>query len=84
MLDPDEVAAYEDWKARKLTGAQDLSIGAYNAEMEALALAYEQALKDALGSDFEKINSLKAANPYRRPGMLGHITRTTHTEGATA
>lgn len=84
MLDPDEVAAYEEWKVRKLTGVQDLSIGAYNAEMEALALAYEQALKDALGSDQQKINSLKAANPYRAPGMRAHNPSTTHTEGATA
>lgn len=61
MLDTDEAAAYEAWKLAKLTGSTDLSIRAYNAEMGALATAWDEG-KSAFPED---------QNPYRAAGMRG-------------
>jgi len=82
MLDPDEVAAYEEWKARKASGSIDLSVTAYNSEMESQAVAYEKGVKDAVKDileavgDHQKARSvterLVAASPFRKPGMRGH------------
>lgn len=83
MLDPDEVAHYEEWKGIKLAGSTDLSITAYNTEMEALALAWDngavKAIDEAVGpADAQKRSSLrdllKAQNPHRKPGMKGART----------
>lgn len=43
MLDPDEVASYEEWKQRKIQGQLDLSVQAYNLEQESVALAWRTA-----------------------------------------
>jgi hypothetical protein len=72
MLDPDEFADYEAWKENKLTSQTDLSVRAYNAEMESLALAWEAGVRESINvSDIQKINSTLDRNPYRGKGMRG-------------
>ena len=67
MLDPDEMEAYEFWKRNKLLGQVDLTVGAFNAEMGALARAWDEGR-----------TSPSNVNPYRQPGMTGHVaTRST-------
>lgn len=67
MIDPSEYAAYEEWKAERLTGIVDISIETFNKERQALALAYDAGVLNAVNpSDREKINSLLAANPYKK------------------
>lgn len=74
MLDPDEMAAYEAWKQHKLTSSVDLSVSAFNLEMEGPALAYEAGLRAALGrGPGETLDDLIAASPYRRKGMTGYV-----------
>ena len=73
MLDPDEVIAYEAWKLNKLTTHPDLSVNAYNTEMGALAVAWDEGY-DA-GSDRSHHDApvlTKTDNPHRQPGMRGH------------
>ena len=73
MLDPDEYAAYEAWKQTKLTTHPDLSVQAFNTEMTAQAVAYDEALEAVIGRvDWQKLQSFKSSNPYRQPGMRGH------------
>jgi len=65
MLDPDEVADYEAWKLAKLNSSQDLSVRAYNMEMEANALSWEEGWRaHANGESFD-------SNRFRKPGMRG-------------
>ncbi len=65
MIDPDEFADYEAWREHKLTTSTDLSVQAYNTEMEAAALAYEAGWRDRdAGKSIED-------SPYRKPGMRG-------------
>lgn len=71
MLDPDELAAFEAWKLAKLAGQVDLTVASFNAEMGALARAYDEGI-DAMENSRESASSLKARSPYRRPGMRGH------------
>lgn len=80
MLDATELSAYEEWKEKKLLGQVDLSVQAFNAEMEGQAVAYERGVHDTVKEtvnpeDFEKRNGVTSKlfgdNPYRRPGMLG-------------
>jgi len=75
MLDPNEMAAYEAWKAHKLTTSVDVSASAFNLEQEAPALAYEAGVRAALpGNSYsEKIAELIEKNPYRGKGMMGHL-----------
>lgn len=73
MLDPDEVADFEAWKAHKLTSHVDLSVAAYNLEMEAQALAWEagvRAMANALPIRKSPTEVIEE-NPYRKPGMRG-------------
>lgn len=73
MLDPDLVAEFEAWKAEKLNGQLDLSIATFNREAEALALAYEQGVKDAFKGATIRQNAQEVidSNPYRGAGMKG-------------
>ena len=71
MLDPDEMEAFDLWKRNKLLGQVDLSVGAFNAEMSALARAYDEGI-DAMENSRESASVLKARSPYRQPGMTGH------------
>ena len=64
MLDREEQAAYEAWKARKLEGQIDLSVETYNVEMETPALAWEAGW-DA------RATTPRENNPYRAKGMNG-------------
>ena len=66
MLDPDEVASYEEWKQRKIQGQLDLSVQAYNLEQESVALAWEDGwvARDA--------GKLFTDNQFRKPGMTGY------------
>jgi len=74
MLDPDEMAVYEAWKAHKLTMSVDLSVSAFNVEQEAPALAYEAGVRAAYNrSDREKLDTLIEKNPYRGKGMMGYL-----------
>jgi hypothetical protein len=68
MLDAEEVADYEAWKERKLTGSTDLSVGAYNAEMEGPALAWEAGWR---AHELDGSPESYARNPYRAKGMTG-------------
>ncbi len=73
MIDPDLFAEYEAWKGAKLLGQTDFSVAAFNAEMEGLALAYEQGVKDAFQAATirQSAEEVVANNPYRKPGMRG-------------
>lgn len=71
MLDPAEVAAYEAWKLHKLTAQTDLTITAYNAEMTALAAAWDSGVVASVSQEFAA--KILPQNPYRRPGMTGHL-----------
>ena len=66
MLDPDEVARYEEWKQRKIQGQLDLSVQAYNLEQESVALAWED------GWVARHAGKLFTDNQFRKPGMTGH------------
>jgi len=73
MLDADDVADYEAWKQHKLTTSVDLSVGAYNVEQEAAALAYEAGIRAAVpATDANRIEILFEANPYRSKGSTGY------------
>jgi hypothetical protein len=81
VIDPSELAEYEAWKLRKIEGQLDLTITAFNAEMESQALAWEEGAKSLLlhevnSSDQEKIMSLmrwiEGNNPFRAKGMRGY------------
>lgn len=74
MLDPDEVADYEAWKARRLEGSIDLSPHAYNTEMEANAISWEEGVRAAfdgvaIGQGREDV---LRTNPFRAKGMRGY------------
>lgn len=73
MLDPDEVAAYEQWKHDKLVSETDISIRAYNIEMEGHALAFDSGVDAAFAGMIVKENAeqVKAKSPYRAKGMKG-------------
>ena len=75
MLDPDEMAAYEEWKERKLTSSTDLSVSAFNVEQEGPALAYEAGVDAGVKGAAAKKSAeeVKKASPYRAQGMTGHI-----------
>lgn len=81
MLDPDEVADFETWKQAKLNGIHDLSVSAYNTEMEALALAWEAGAKTAHEFRDADITSILAKNPHRKPGMKGERRATARVSG---
>lgn len=70
MLDPDEQAEYEAWRMHKLTTHPDLSVAAYNTEMAAVAVAWEEGAR-ASHKVSDDIDSLLERNPYRKPGMRG-------------
>lgn len=70
MLDPDEMAEYEAWKQRKLTSHPDLTVNAFNTEMEAQAIAWDEGYKTASNTA-----TSARSNPYRQPGMRGHNRR---------
>ena len=70
MLDPDEVAAYEVWKHDKLVSETDLSIHAYNLEIQATALAWEAGARAAV-SPQSNIERILISNPYRGKGAAG-------------
>lgn len=73
MLDPAEVADYEAWKERRLVGQTDLSVAAYNMELEAHALAFEDGVRAAINpAETQKILEILEQNPYRKPGMNGY------------
>lgn len=77
MLDTEQQADYEAWKERKLMGSIDLSVGAYNAEMESQAVAWEEGMRTGVRrlvsglppSRYEE--ELISQNPYRKAGMNG-------------
>lgn len=72
MLDPEEFAEYEAWRQHRLTASTDISVQAFNVEMESTALAWQAGWKarDA-GKPIE-------ANEYRGPGMRGEVRSATH------
>lgn len=78
MIDPDEIEAYNEWKAIRLAGSQDLSIEAYNTEMGVQANAWEmgvKALTKEIGVNVEPdrlADFIATQNPFRKPGMRGH------------
>ena len=75
MIDPDEMAAYEEWKAKKLNGHTDLSVAAFNAEMESQALAWEAGAKKAMkGREIStaELREILDQNPHRAEGMRGY------------
>lgn len=45
LIDEQAYRKYEEWKARKLADAQDLSPEAYNTELRALDLAFKMGAK---------------------------------------
>lgn len=69
MLDIDEMAAYEAWKEHKITTSTDISVGAFNLESEAVALAWEAGWDAAQGAH----PKARESNPYRQKGMSGYI-----------
>ena len=72
MLDPELFAEFEAWRGAKVLGQHDLSVAAFNAEMETQALAYEAGVKDALGrGPGVTMQEVLDDNPYRKPGMRG-------------
>lgn len=73
MIDPDEFADYEAWREHKLTTSTDLSVQAYNAEMEAAALAYEAGARAAFAGMVARRSEedVIRENPYRKPGTRG-------------
>lgn len=74
VLDPDEFALYEVWKANRLTNSTDLSVHAYNLEQEALALAWEAGAKVAFSAAQSRgmsIEEVLSSNPNRAKGMKG-------------
>lgn len=74
MIDPDEMAAYEEWKARRLSSRMDLSAAAFNADMESQALAWEAGAKKALRGrnvTTEELREILELNPHRAEGMRG-------------
>jgi len=73
VLDIDEMAAYEEWKEHKLTTATDLSVGAFNLESEAVALAWEAGWDAAQGAHPKG----REENPYRAKGMSGYVRPST-------
>lgn len=78
MIDPDEMEAFEEWKAAKLAGQSDLSVQAWNREQEALALAWEDGAKTGVKAVRENaavIEEVLPRNPHRKPGMTSHTPR---------
>ena len=75
MLDPDEFIAFEDWRAEKIAGIQDLSVEAFNREREALALAWEAGVREAHNGNSTVLEALLQKNPHRSYGMTGHTTK---------
>lgn len=74
MLDPDEVADYEAWKARRLESSIDLSPHAYNTEMEANAISWEEGVRAAFAGMIARHDQedVFASNPFRAKGMRGY------------
>ena len=74
VLDPDEVADYEAWKARRLEGSIDLSPHAYNTEMEANAISWEEGVRAAFAGIVIRQNreDVLRTNPFRAKGMRGY------------
>ena len=82
VLDPDEVADYEAWKARRLEGSIDLSPHAYNTEMEANAISWEEGVRAmanyvTIEKPDARLNTIDVAevmrtNPFRAKGMRGY------------
>lgn len=57
-IDPAAYARYEEWRAKKIAGLDDLSVQAFNEEQLTLAAVWEQGRKaGAAGKD-------KRANPH--------------------
>lgn len=81
MLDPDEVAEYEAWKMAKLHGAQDLSAHAFNTEMEANALSWEEGWKarDA-GEPYDSCRFRKPGAPGAKPNATTTTSKTEEEE----
>jgi hypothetical protein len=76
VIDPNELEAYDEWRAKRLVGSVDLSIETYNDEVNKLALAWDAgALYSINPSDREKITSTLAANPYRNGAAVSETTR---------
>jgi hypothetical protein len=72
MIDADEFAAYEMWREARVLGQVDVSVHAFNAEQEGLALAWEAGVMFAIKADNGLTTaSIEAANPYRGAGMTG-------------
>lgn len=75
VLDAEEVAEFETWKAQKLAGITDLSVTAYNLEMESQALAYEAGVRGLStkvpAMNLNIVQNVIDANPYRARGMKG-------------
>ena len=71
MLDEREVERYNEWKAKKLLGQQDLSVDAYNLELEATALAYDRGVRTmGRGMRTAEVQAELDANPFRVPGGI--------------
>jgi hypothetical protein len=81
VIDPEEQAAFEAWKIAKLRAAIDVSVTAYNTEMQALAIAWETGAKQTMAAlhkfGIEITDAMQEAilaeNPQRKPGMTGAI-----------
>lgn len=73
LLDAQDMADYEAWKLRKIEGSIDLSITAYNLEMSANALAWDEGARAAHKvKDWDDIDSILATNPFRQKGMRAY------------
>jgi hypothetical protein len=75
MLDPEEATSYEVWKQSKLVDSIDLSVAAYNREMEAAALAWEEGVRYGVDPDNAPMTKMgiRANNPYRGNGMRAEV-----------
>jgi hypothetical protein len=71
LLDAQDMADYEAWKLRKIEGSIDLSITAYNLEMSANALAWDEGAR-AAHKTHDDIDSILALNPFRQKGMRAY------------
>lgn len=76
MIDVDQQADFEAWRERKIVGQVDISVAAYNIEMESQAVAWEEGLAHgALGRSRAEVDLLMLDNPYRKAGMTGERPR---------
>lgn len=55
-IDPEAYARYEQWRAKKIAGLDDLSVQAFNEEQLMLAAVWEQGRKAGAAGKGESAN----------------------------